>query len=57
MKKAVLAIAIVAVAAFTTLTVSSKSTTDKQVEIVKVNKADFVKKSFTAPKSDLSSID
>ena len=57
MKKAVVAIAIVAVAALTTLTVSSKSTAVKEVELAKVNKGDFVKKSFTAPKSDLSSID
>lgn len=57
MKKAIIAIAIIAVAALTTLTVSSKSTSVKPVELTKVNSSDLVKKSFTAPKSDLSSID
>jgi hypothetical protein len=57
MKKTIIAIAIVAVAALTTLTVSSKSSTVKPVQLTKVNSGDFVKKSFTAPKSDLASID
>jgi hypothetical protein len=57
MKKAIIAIAIIAVAALTTLTVSSKSNVAKPVELTKVNSGDFVKKSFTAPKSDLASID
>ncbi|OKS85538.1 hypothetical protein [Mucilaginibacter polytrichastri] len=57
MKKAFIAIAIVAAAALTSLTVSSKSTNVKHGELPKINNSEVVNRSFGAPKSDLSSAD
>ena len=58
MKKAIFAASIVAVAALTTLTVSSKTRTAVPAEVTKANKTTAAATvGFSTQKSDISSID
>jgi anti-sigma-K factor RskA len=57
MKKALVAAAIVAVAALTTLTVSSKTKTTAPAEVTKASKIEASSVGFSSQKNDISSID
>jgi len=57
MKKAIIAAAIVAVAALTTLTVSSKTKTVTHADLTKSTKVELANTGFSSQKNDISSID
>jgi maltose-binding protein MalE len=57
MKKAIIAAAIVAVAALTTLTVSSKTKTTAHTDLTKSTKVELSNTGFSSQKNDISSID
>ena len=57
MKKAIIAATIVAIAALTTLTVSSKTKTAAHTDLTKSTKVELSNTGFSSQKNDISSID